>query len=141
MNNEDRKTLHEIKEAQAAQAKIEAERAGASKLGNRLVAVFGSVITAAAIAAFIWVWDASASSHVQAAQIERIDERAHEHDPSPPGHGEIDDAIHDNTRRVDSIEQAQTSAAERMSKIERATEQRHNEVMREFRLLRNRNRR
>jgi len=132
-----RKTLTEIKKAQQAQVVIEAERAGAQKLRTRLFAIFGSMITAAAIGGFVWVWDAQASNQSQDAAIERINERAHEHDPTPPGHEEIEAQQATTDRRVDGIERSTKAITGRLDRMEREQATRHAETLAEIRRLRN----
>ena len=131
-----RAKLTAITQTQSKHAKIEAERAGASRLTARLVAVFGSLITAAAVASFVWVWDANVTNHAQDARIERIDERGREHDPPPPGHTELEREAVATARRVDANERSNKAINDRLDRMDREQESRHREVLEELRRLR-----
>ena len=132
-----RRKLEAISKSQARQNQIEAERTGAGKSQARLIAIFGTLITAAAIGGFGWVWSTSADTARQSAAIERISERQSDHDPAPPGHDEIEAAIHSNDRRIDASEQTMRTINERLDRIERESGERHREVLEELRRLRN----
>lgn len=132
-----RKTLHAIKVELAGQREIEAERAGAAKLRNRLIAGFGSLITAGALAGFGWVATVQSKTTTHEVQIERIEERAHDHDPPPNGHEDLDERIDSNRDRVQAVEHTTRGIGSRLDRMEREATTRHNEITAELRRLRN----
>jgi len=136
-----RRKLDLISRAQSKQAQIEAERTGASKNTSRLIAIFGTLITAAAIGGFGWVWSTSSETSRQSSAIERISERQAEHDPNPPGHEEMITATRTNERRIDGVDAATKQINARLDRIEREGATRHSEVLEELRRLRNTRRR
>jgi len=105
------KTLTQIKTAQAEQARIEAERTGASKMTARLLTLFGSILSASAIAGFVWVWDAQSTNQAQSSEIERLEERQREH-----GHSDIERSVGVSTRRVDGLERAHKNINARLDR-------------------------
>lgn len=127
-----RTSLRQIKQAQAEQARIEAERTGASKTTSRLVAIFGSTITAAAIAGFAWVWTANANNERQDVEIETLSVNP----PREHGHGEIGSDVRALERRVASVEASYAAIGDRLDRIESEGTARHAEVLEELRQLR-----
>lgn len=133
-----RRKLDAISRAQARQAQIEAERTGAARNVSRLVATFGALITAGAIALFGWVWQTSAATSRHESAIERVSERQLEHDPTPLGHADIEASIRENDRRIIEAHSATKQINARLDRIEREGSQRHREVLDELRRLRTR---
>lgn len=130
-----RKTLRSIKDAQSKQSRIEAERTGASKMTSRLLAVFGSMITAGAIGCFVWVWDAQQTSADQGAAIHRVERMQTVHSDLV-GHPDLAATQHATERRIDGIEAAQKAIGERLDRSERDQLTRHRELLEELRHLR-----
>ncbi len=93
-----RTTIGAIRKAQKAQALIEAERTGASKLTAKLLSIFGTLITLGAVAGFVWILDAQAINQRQDSEIDHIEERAREH-----GHTGVSESVRATDRRVDMI--------------------------------------
>lgn len=131
------KKCHDNGDAIGALQTIEDERAGASKFRAKLLAVFGGMITAAAVAGFAWMWDAQTTSALQGAAIEQVQSDAREHDPTPPGHGELEahDAALD--RRVDANESATKAINARLRRMEATATKRNADVLAELRRIRN----
>jgi len=124
-----RATLAKIQKVQAEQSMIEAKRAGASKLLARLIAVFGSLMTAAAIGGFVWVWTAQTSNALQDVAIEQLVKRDSQHE-------DMQTANHEIERRIDEVERATKSINTRLNRIEKENSERHGEVLQELRRLR-----
>ena len=127
-----RASLKQIKQAQAEQAKIEHERTGASKTTSRLVTVFGSLITAAAIGCFVWIWNANATNAAQSVEIETLENNP----PSTHGHAEMEREARERERRLGALEGSYTAINARLDRIEREEAARHAEVLEELRRLR-----
>ena len=93
-----RTTLAAIRKAQKQHELVEAERTGASKLTARLLSIFGSLITIAAVAAFAWILEAQEIDQRQDSEIDRIEERANEH-----RHDDLSKNVRTTDRRVDML--------------------------------------
>lgn len=134
-----RAKLHAISLAVAKQAKVEAERAGASKFTARLLALFGTVITAGAVAGFGWVWSVQASTADHESRLHTLETNPHaEH-----GHraldseiGDVDGAVEEVDDRVDGLDASTKVITQRLDRIEREQAERHSDVMQELRRLR-----
>lgn len=133
-----RKTLEEISKAQQEQRDVERERAGASKFRAKILTVFGGCITAAAIAAFVWVWNVQTTSALRGAAIEQVRIDARNHDAPPPGHGDLEAADVALQRRVDGVERATKAINERLTRNDELATTRHGEVLNQIRALRGR---
>jgi hypothetical protein len=96
------------------QARLEAERTGASKTTGKIVAFFGSTITAAAIGGFVWLWDTQATSQQHEARIARMSEEQQEQTEALETTDATLDAIE---RRVTQNEAAQRAVNERLDRI------------------------
>lgn len=131
-----RRTLSDLKKGQASQREIEAERTGASKLTAKLLTFFGTVITAAAIGGFVWVWDAQAANHRQDAEIVHFEERMHSHDPAPAGHEDLEASVLENSRRIAAANSEARVIKTRLDAFERQQATRHAELIAELRRLR-----
>jgi hypothetical protein len=129
-------TLHAIKVELGKQREAEAERMGATKLRNRMLAAFGSLITAGALAGFGWVAEVQSSTLEHASKLERIEERAHDHDPPPNGHQDLEAAITSNRERLQSAEHNVAGINARLDRMEREAENRHTEIRDELRRIR-----
>jgi len=127
-----RSSLRSIKLAQAEQAKIEHERTGASKTVGRLVTIFGSLITAGAIAGFAWIWNANATNASQAVEIEVLENNP----PNTHGHVEIVNESRERERRIGALEASFVEINNRLDRNEREQAARHAEVLEELRRLR-----
>jgi len=127
-----RSSLRAIKLAQATQAEIEAERTGASKTTSRLVTVFGTLITAAAIGGFAWVWNANATNAVQEVELGELATNP----PSSHGHDEIIRAEHRNESDISSLKSSYSEINRRLDRMEREAETRHAETLEELRRIR-----
>lgn len=124
-----RKTLSEIKRAQAKQATIEAERSGASKLTTRLVTLFGTVMTAAVVGGFVWVLDVQSQNQAQDTAIQYLNDgslRSH-------GHRDIENTHSEGMRRVDAIETWQKNLGERLDRRDKAMAKKFDEIIKEIR--------
>lgn len=132
----ERTLLERIEAAQQAQVVIEAKRAGAASFRAKLVTLFGGVLTAAIVAAFVWVWNAQTTNALQGAAIIEIERRAHEHDPPPPGHEEHDAARVLLDRRVDGVERATKAINDRLDRSDRDAVERHRQILEEIRRMR-----
>lgn len=124
-----RNSLRQIKQAQAEQSRIESERTGASRTAGRLVAVFGSLITAAAIGGFAWVWNANADNRRQEVQIETLQSNP----PPTHGHAVIDRDARAIELRIVAIESSYAAITSRLDRIERENTARHTELIEELR--------
>lgn len=96
------------------QARLEAERTGASKTTGKIIAVFGSIITAAALAGFGWLWNTQAKGQEHESAIARMNEVQTQQSES------IETAETEATaveRRVSGNEAAIRSINERLDRI------------------------
>ena len=130
-----RKTLEDIATAQQDQRDVERKRMGASSFRARLLTMFGGVLTAAAISGFVWVWDAQTTNALQEAAIEQVRRDARNHDPSPPGHGELEVIDHALQRRVDGVEQAVKAINDRLDRSDIDAVVRHRDLLNEIRQM------
>lgn len=96
------------------QARTEAERTGASKTTGKIVALFGSIITAAALGGFGWLWNTQAKGQEHEARIARMTEVQQEQVESLDANEASD---HDVERRVVANESAIRSINERLDRI------------------------
>lgn len=92
---------------------LEAERTGASKLTSRLLAVFGALGTAIAIAFGGIVWNANAEDAARDALIDRLDEKVDEHNGSVRELGEGQNELE---RRVDGVDANVDALTRRMDR-------------------------
>lgn len=128
--------LDTLARGMARQERTEAERTGAQKNTSRMVGFFGTFITAGALGLFGWVWQTAAQTQRHEALIDRTIERAAEHDPSPPGHEELELAIRNNERLVEASDSVTKQINVRLDRIESEGSDRHREVLEELRRLR-----
>lgn len=134
-----RTTLGSIEAAQHAQLLLETERMGAAKFRTKLFALFGGLITAAALAGFTWVWTVQASTTSHETRIDTLETNpAEDH-----GHAAIDGdveaaeaAIEEVDDRVDAADAATKAINTRLDRMEREATTRHETVLGELRRLR-----
>jgi hypothetical protein len=106
------------------QTKIEAERTGASRTTSKLIAFFGTTITAAAIGCFVWLWNTQAASQQHSNRLAQQEREQQEQSES----------IEENATKIDTIDRRLTSN----EATTRAVNERLGEILQELRAQRGR---
>jgi len=105
-----RAALKAIKETQAEQAHIESERAGAAKYRNRLLTVFGGVMTAAAIGVFGWMWHADKTIDAHTSKITQLSTNP----ARPHGHASLASEQRATQKQVNGLQGSHEALTERL---------------------------